>query len=373
MDFFANLPSWGDIERNLDQKFSELNQGVDDGWNGFTRRVSNGATQAYGYVGGHNIDNVRHALDLSSPIMQMNIRRKWASINIEEILPELMKLLQEVVMIVGGSVLMGAAMGGAAGSLAFGAGALPGTAIGASVGLQVGNLIMAALGLYAIAGYFSAGIGPCLSTIYEGLCTAWQAEDGLVNPGLDPTGGSAAMIQDRIERAARLLAQGQEQLVLLLLMAIVTYLTRGQMRAGVSNSLESIATRSAKLRADISSKPIVEWLTKNEETLLRHPELQIRGVTSVEQLARESKMRDFYAKQDSEFVPVEHKRDSVKTLEPKGLSNQQVRDYLQSVEGQKYMAKIAKADPELPIPDILERALSHVASGSTVPVTTSIT
>jgi hypothetical protein len=37
------------------------------------------------------------------------------------------------------------------------------------------------------------------------------------------------------------------------------------------------------------------------------------------------------------------------------------------------MAKIAKADPELPIPDILERALSHVASGSTVPVTTSIT
>ena len=36
------------------------------------------------------------------------------------------------------------------------------------------------------------------------------------------------------------------------------------------------------------------------------------------------------------------------------------------------MAKIAKTDPELPIPDILQRALSHVASGSTVPVTTSI-
>ncbi|WP_432213768.1 DUF6861 domain-containing protein [Pseudomonas graminis] len=121
MDFFANLPGWGDIERNLDQKFSELNQGVDDGWNGFTRRISNGATQAYGYVSGHRIDNVRHALDLSSPIMQMNIRRKWASINIEEILPELIKLLQEVVMIVGGSVMMGAAMGGAAGSLALGA------------------------------------------------------------------------------------------------------------------------------------------------------------------------------------------------------------------------------------------------------------
>ena len=373
MDFFANLPSWGDIERNLDQKFSELNQGVDDGWNGFTRRVSNGATQAYGYVGGHKINNVRHALDLSSPIMQMNIRRKWASINIEEILPELIKLLQEVVMIVGGSVMMGAAMGGAAGSLALGAGALPGAAIGASVGLQVGNLIMAALGLYAIAGYFSAGIGPCLSTIYEGLCTAWQAENGLKDPGLDPTGGSAAMIQDRIERASRLLAQGQEQLVLLLLMAIVTYLTRGEMRAGVFNSLESIATRSAKLRADISSKPIVEWLTKNEETLLGHPELQIRGVTSVEQLARESKMRDFYAKQDPEFVSVEHKRNSVKTLEPKGLSTQQIHDYLQSADGQKYIAKIVAADPKLSSIGVMERAFSHVASGSNVPVTTNIT
>jgi len=77
----------------------------------------------------------------------------------------------------------------------------------------------------------------------------------LKNPGLDPAGGSAAMIQERKERAARQLAQGQEQLVLLLLTAIVTYLTRGQMKAGVVNSVESIATRSAKLRSEISNKP----------------------------------------------------------------------------------------------------------------------
>ena len=29
MDLLANIPSWGDIERNLEQKFSELNQSVD--------------------------------------------------------------------------------------------------------------------------------------------------------------------------------------------------------------------------------------------------------------------------------------------------------------------------------------------------------
>jgi hypothetical protein len=379
MDLLTNLPSWDDIERNFDQKFNALNEGVDDGfqsahdgWNGFTRRVSNGATQAYGYVGGHRIDNVRHAMALSVPIMQMNISRKWASININEILPVLLKLLQEVVMIVGGSVTIGAALGGAVGSLAFGAGAVPGATIGAGVGLQVGNLIMAALGLYAITGYFSAGIGPCLSTIFEGLCTAWQAEDGLKNPGLDPTGGSAAMIHERKERAARQLAQGQEQLVLLLLTAIVTYLTRGQMKAGVVNSLESIATRSAKLRSEISNKPFAVWLTKNEKLLLEHPELQIRGVTSVEKLARENQMREFYAKQDTEFVSVENKRKSVKTFEPRGLSNQEIHDYLQSADGQKYIAKLALADPEASSASLLERAFGQVASGSTVPVTTGI-
>jgi hypothetical protein len=268
--------------------------------------------------------------------------------------------------------MIGAAIGGAAGSLAFGAGAVPGAAIGSSVGLQVGNLIVAMLGLYAIVDYFIAGIGPCLSTIHEGLRTAWQAGDGLRSPDLDPSGGSDAMIQERLERAARLLAQGQEQLVLLLLTAIVTYLTRGEMRAGVGNSLETIAMRSAKLRTDISNKPFVVWLTKNEQKLLEHPELQIRGVTSLETLARESKMREFYAKQDPEFVPVEKKRNGVKTFEAKGLSNQEIHSYLQSADGQKYITKLTLADPKASPVDILERAVGQVASGSTLPVTISI-
>ncbi|RZI59122.1 MAG: hypothetical protein EOP14_04470 [Pseudomonas sp.] len=55
MDFLANIPSWDDIERNLDQTFGELNQSIDkglqsanDGWDGFTRRLSNGASQVEG-------------------------------------------------------------------------------------------------------------------------------------------------------------------------------------------------------------------------------------------------------------------------------------------------------------------------------------
>jgi len=62
----------------------------------------------------------------------------------------------------------------------------------------------------------------------------------------------------------------QEQLVLLLLTAIVTYLIRGQMKAGVMSSMNSIATRSARLQADISNKKLATWLAKNEEKLLHN-------------------------------------------------------------------------------------------------------
>ncbi|MGF6201414.1 DUF6861 domain-containing protein [Pseudomonas laurylsulfatiphila] len=283
MDLLANVPSWADVERNLDQKFNELNQGVNDGlqsvhdnWNGFTRRVSNGASQAYGYMGGRRIDAVHQAMTLSYPIIQMDLKRKWASIEIEQILPVLLQLVKEVSMILGGSVAIGTVAGGAAGAFAFGVGAGPGAMVGGGIGLQVGNLILMALGLSAIAEYFYQGLPACLSTLQEGIATAWHAEEGLKPSGLDPSGGSAALVQERIERAARQLARGQEQLVLLLLTAIVTYLTRGQMKAGVMNSMESIATRSAKLQAEISNKQLAGWLAKNEQKLLARDELRVK-------------------------------------------------------------------------------------------------
>jgi hypothetical protein len=71
-------------------------------------------------------------------------------------------------------------------------------------------------------------------------------------------------------------------------------------------------------------------------------------------------------------VPVENKRNGVKTFEAKGLSNQEIHSYLQSADGQKYITKLTLADPKASPVDILERAVGQVASGSTLPVTTSI-
>lgn len=113
----------------------------------------------------------------------------------------------------------------------------------------------------------------------ESQAIAWTAEDGVKPAGLDPSGGSAAVIQERTERAARQLARGQEQLVLLLLTAIVTYLTRGQVKAGLMNSMDSIAARSASLQAQISNKEFANWLTKNQSKFLAEPELQVKDVT----------------------------------------------------------------------------------------------
>lgn len=283
MDLLANVPSWSDVERNLDQKFSAVNQsisqglqGAHDSWDGFTRRVSDGASQAYGYMGGHRIDNVQRALAMSYPIFQEDLKRKWSSIGIEQILPVLLQLVKEVSMILGGSIAVGSAAGGAIGALAFGVGAAPGAVAGAGIGLEVGNLILLALGLSAIAEYFIKGLPACLATLQEGIATAWNAEEGVKPAGLDPTGGSAALIQERTERAARQLARGQEQLVLLLLVGIVTYLLRGQMKAGIMGSMENIASRSAKLQADIANKQFGTWLAKNEAKLLAHPDLQIK-------------------------------------------------------------------------------------------------
>ncbi|RMM90791.1 polymorphic toxin type 46 domain-containing protein [Pseudomonas savastanoi] len=282
MDLLANIPSWDDIERNLDDKFNTLNQAYSDGlqstydsWNGFTRRVNTTATQAYGYMGGNRIDYVNAAMRLSYPIIESNLKRKWASIEIEQILPVLLQLVKEVAMILGGSVAVGTVAGGVAGAFFFGVGAVPVAAAGAGIGLQVGNLILLALGLSSITEYFYKGLPACLSTLQEGFATAWHADEGLKPEGLDPTGGSAYEIQERIDRAARQIAKGQEQLVLLLFTAIVTYMTRGQVKAGIIGSVDSIAARSAKLQADISNKQFANWLARNEQKLLAQPELRV--------------------------------------------------------------------------------------------------
>jgi hypothetical protein len=131
---------------------------------------------------GHRIDNAQQALAMSYPIFQEDLKRKWASIGIEQI-------------------LRGAAATGE-GSVddprweycrglccrrcdrCFGLWRRRGARRRgrAGIGLEVGNLILLALGLSAIAEYFIKGLPVCLATLQEGIATAWNAEEG-VKPG----------------------------------------------------------------------------------------------------------------------------------------------------------------------------------------------
>ncbi|EKT4468337.1 hypothetical protein QEL93_003766 [Pseudomonas putida] len=280
MDLLNQIPTWDEIERNLETKFGELNQSIQTSWhensqdwNGFTRRLSYQFDRTYGSLGGNRIDAVREAFYRAEPIFLERVRQHWSAINIEQILNILRKLATEVSLILGGSITVGSAIGGAFGAMALGVGAAPGAVAGGAIGLEIGSLILLSLGLSAITEYFLVGIPSCLATLQEGIVTAWHSEDGIPS-GLDPTGGSANRREQMVSQAANQLARGQEQLIKLLLTAIVAYLLRGSLSSGISNSMESIASRTLKLKSEVKNRELIIWLEKNQAAMLAHPELQ---------------------------------------------------------------------------------------------------
>jgi len=274
MDLLPDVPSWDRIERNLERSFRHATHAA-------SRRIHAGLDQAYGQLGGRRIDSVRRAVQLSWPIIQANLKSRWASVGIEEVLDVLLKVVKEVTLILGGSAALGSMVGGIAGAAAFGIGAAPGAVAGAGIGLQVGNLILAALGLAAIAEYFYQGLPTCLHTLQEGFAMAWSAEHGAPSGAMDPAGGGHSRSEAQLEAAARMLARGQEQLVALLLMSIGTYLLRGALKASVQAPLGSIASRSAALQAQIADKRLAQWLARNQQALL--DEVQPRPATRLDE------------------------------------------------------------------------------------------
>lgn len=295
MDFAPHIPSWAEIERNLNHRFSDfhhtLNHGLSSAssglhasWNGVSQRLEQGASHVYAELGGQRIDAVRQAVHLSYPIIRHDLRQRWASLHIDDILEVLLDLVKQVTLVLGGSVTLGSIAGGVAGGvLGAGVGAAPGAVAGAGIGLEVGNLILLGLGLSAIAEYFYKGLPACLETLQNGIVSAWRIDNKASGSRLEAGGGHATSRQAHIEQAARELAHGQEQLVLLLLTAIVAYLTRGQVKGTLASSAEGLAARSALLQEQISERRLAEWLARNEPQLLADGALQPRTRAPVQQ------------------------------------------------------------------------------------------
>ncbi|MGB5958532.1 DUF6861 domain-containing protein, partial [Pseudomonas sp.] len=146
------------------------------------------------------------------------------------------------------------------GAFGAGAGAIPLAGAGAAMGLKVSGWILGVLGLASIAEFFIEGL-PRIGEYYlDGIRIAWE---GTRDESDDPFGRDDP---HAISRAAHHIALGHVEVVVLLLGAIVSYLTRGRGDARVLAQEMAASRKGARLG---------QWMLKHEEGLKKRPELQV--------------------------------------------------------------------------------------------------
>ncbi|MCK2123561.1 DUF6861 domain-containing protein [Pseudomonas sp. PNPG3] len=189
------------------------------------------------------------------------LRQRFADLDINSIVDELLMVVRQMAMIVAGSTITGGLLGAGVGTFAGGAGTIPFAGAGAAVGLKVSGWILGALGLASIAEFFIEGL-PRIGEYYvDGIRFAWEGTCG--NEG---TGPFCRDDPYAISRATHQIAQGHVEVVLLLLGAIVSYLTRGRGDARVLAQEMAASRKGARLG---------QWMLKHEEGLKKRPDLQV--------------------------------------------------------------------------------------------------
>ncbi|MGE8045890.1 DUF6861 domain-containing protein [Pseudomonas monteilii] len=215
------------------------------------------------------IRSVRHACDLAEREAAHQLLKRFADLDIHDILDDLIEVVAEMAMIVVGSTVTGAVIGGGIGFFAAGIGAVPGAASGALIGAQAGGWLLSILGLASVAEFFMDGLPAIIEGYVRGIATAWRGPRELPNDPLntfydDPTAA---------QQGAWDIARSHEAVVVLLLGAIVAYLTRG---GGSAMVLAQDMQRSAR------GSRIAQWMLKHEDTLKRHPDLKATEPRRVE-------------------------------------------------------------------------------------------
>ncbi len=229
------------------------------------RGLARQGDEALGWHTHARVDCVRDALRSADNLAVRELQRDFAEIEIGTVLSGLLDVLKDAVLIVLVSTGIGGAAGAALGALAGGVGAVPGAAVGAALGAKVGGWILAALGLKALAEFFIEGLPAILNHYRRGLTRAWAAPDhDRANDSL--RGGLRR--QSEVQGAAIDIAKGHAAIVLLLLSALVAYLTRGR---------GNIGQLAAQARRGKLGARFADWLVKHEAALRRHPRLQGRS------------------------------------------------------------------------------------------------
>ncbi|MBA6109019.1 hypothetical protein H4C48_01445 [Pseudomonas asiatica] len=189
------------------------------------------------------------------------LRQRFADLDINSIVDELLMVVRQMAMIVAGSTITGGLLGAGVGAFAGGAGTIPFAGAGAAMGLKVSGWILGALGLASIAEFFIEGLPRIGECYVDGIRFAWEGTCG--------NEGSGPFCRDdpyAISRATHQIAQGHVEVVLLLLGAIVSYLTRGRGDARVLAQEMTASRKGARLG---------QWMLKHEEGLKKRPDLQV--------------------------------------------------------------------------------------------------
>jgi hypothetical protein len=210
------------------------------------------------------LDCVRAALRSADTLTVQELQREFGEIEIGTVLTSLLDVLKDASLIVLASTGIGGAAGAAVGALAGGVGAIPGAAAGAALGAKVGGWILAVLGLKALADFFIEGLPAILGHYRRGLSRAWAAPDH-DRAGDDLRGGQRR--QSEVRGAAVDISKGHVAMVLLLLSALVAYLTRGR---------GNIGQLAAQARRGRLGTRFADWIVKHEAALRNHPRLQGR-------------------------------------------------------------------------------------------------
>ncbi|GAB0063245.1 polymorphic toxin type 15 domain-containing protein [Pseudomonas syringae] len=256
MQLSGIVPSWLDIERRISRSM-----GYQPGAS-FQRRLNNEPVSTL-QLNLRRVGNIRSAFNRAELEAARRLGWRFLDIDIASIINDLIDVVTQMAMIVAGSTLAGGAIGAGVGSFFFGAGAVPMGMAGAAIGLELSTWILGILGLASIAEFFVDGLPRIVDYYVRGITVAWEGTRG--EPGLNPFGGDDPQV---VDRAAHHIAQGHEEVVVLLLGAIVAYLTRGRGSASVLANEMQASKKGAKLG---------QWMLQHEDALTRHPDLQHAG------------------------------------------------------------------------------------------------
>lgn len=251
MFFFHMLPSWDSIRRQLDRDIAPYR-------GGHFRTHRNEPVPSPALIM-RRFNCVRSAFDRAEWEACRILGQRFVDLDISSIIKDLIDVVTQMAMIVVGSAFVGGAAGAGAGVLFFGVGAVPGGLIGAALGAQASAFILGILGLEAIAESVIDGFPRIIEYYTRGITTAWQ---GPREQGRNPFMGDDLAAQNS---AVQEIAQGHVEVVILLLGAMVQYITRGR---GNARALAN------EMRASAKGERLGQWMLEHEDELKKRPDLQ---------------------------------------------------------------------------------------------------